>query len=127
MTRIVAGSHGGRRLVTPPGAGTRPTSELVREALFSSLEVLTDIHGARFADLYAGSGAVGLEAASRGAAAVLLVESGPPAVRALRANIEALGLGQRCRLATAKVATVLAGPAVEPFDVVFADPPYALA
>lgn len=127
MTRIVAGTLGGRRLTAPPGRDTRPTSDRVREALFSTLATLTDIDGARFADLYAGSGAVGLEAASRGAAAVLLVESGPPAARALRANIEALGLGQRCRLAAAKVATVLAGPAVEPFDVVFADPPYALA
>lgn len=126
MSRIIAGTYGGRRLSTPDGTDTRPTSDRVREALFSSLDAANLLYGHRFLDLYAGSGAVGLEAASRGAASVLLVESGPPAARVLRANIEALGLRERCRLATAKVAAVLAGPAVEPFDVVFADPPYAL-
>ncbi len=79
MTRIVAGSLGGRRIGTPAGRDTRPTSDRVREALFSTLDTLTDLDGARFADLYAGSGAVGLEAASRGAGQVLLVESDPRA------------------------------------------------
>ena len=72
MTRIVAGALGGRRIAAPPGAGTRPTSDRVREALFSAVEAEVDLDGARFADLYAGSGAVGLEALSRGARHVLL-------------------------------------------------------
>jgi 16S rRNA (guanine966-N2)-methyltransferase len=124
VTRIVAGTLGGRRLATPPGRDTRPTSDRVREALFSTLETLTDLAGSRFADLYAGSGAVGLEAASRGAAAVLLVESEPRAVRVISGNIAALGLDARCRIRTGKVASVIASGAEEPYDVVFADPPY---
>jgi 16S rRNA (guanine(966)-N(2))-methyltransferase RsmD len=124
VTRIIAGSHGGRRLDAPAGAGTRPTSDRVREALFSTLETLTVLDGCRFADLYAGSGAVGLEAASRGATAVLLVESDPRAARVVRANIAALGLDAVCRLRPTTVAAALtAEPG--PFDVVFADPPYS--
>src|SRR5690348_7456556 len=75
LTRIIAGDYGGRRLAAPAGATTRPTSDRVREALFSALESMTDLSGARFADFFAGSGAVGLEALSRGAAYSLLVES----------------------------------------------------
>ncbi|GLY04905.1 MULTISPECIES: 16S rRNA (guanine(966)-N(2))-methyltransferase RsmD [Actinoplanes] len=127
MTRIIAGTHGGRRLAAPPGAGTRPTSDRVREAFFSSLETLTEISGARFADLYAGSGAVGLEALSRGAAHTLLVESDAKAARVIRDNIATLRVGPSARLATGKVLQVLAGPPDGgPYDVVFADPPYAL-
>ncbi|GIJ76979.1 16S rRNA (guanine(966)-N(2))-methyltransferase RsmD [Micromonospora phaseoli] len=127
MTRIVAGSLGGRRISAPPGAGTRPTSDRVREALFSAVQAETDLDGARFADLYAGSGAVGLEALSRGAAYALLVESDPRAARVIRENMTALRVGPVARLATGKVATVLAaGPDGDPYDVVFADPPYAL-
>jgi len=126
MTRIVAGALGGRRLAAPTGGGTRPTSDRVREALFSTLEALTDIDGCRFADLYAGSGAVGLEAASRGAAQVLLVESQPRPARVIRSNIATLGLDQVCRLVTTSVATVLAAGPGDPYDVIFADPPYAL-
>ncbi len=126
MSRIVAGTHGGRRLATPPGQGTRPTSDRVREALFSTLEALTDLSGARFADLYAGSGAVGLEAVSRGASEVLLVESDPRAARTVRDNIAALGVGAAVRLVTSRVEQVLAGTADAPYDVVFADPPYDL-
>jgi 16S rRNA (guanine(966)-N(2))-methyltransferase RsmD len=101
----------------------------VREALFNTLTTLTDLAGARFADLYAGSGAVGLEACSRGAAHVLLVESDPRAARVARANITQLGVGESVRLVTADVMGLLAGgPGAEPpYDVVFADPPYALA
>lgn len=127
VTRIVAGQFGGRRLVAPTGGGTRPTSERVREGLFSTLESLTDLAGARFADLYAGSGVVGLEACSRGADHVLLVESDPRAVRAARANITALGVADRVRLLPGRVGAVLAAGADAPYDVVFADPPYALA
>jgi 16S rRNA (guanine966-N2)-methyltransferase len=127
VTRIVAGTLGGRRITAPPGAHTRPTSDRVREGLFSALESLTELWGARFADLYAGSGAVGLEALSRGAAAALLVESDPRAARVIRQNIATLGLSDRATLLTAKVGTVLAaGPAPEPFDIVFLDPPYAV-
>jgi 16S rRNA (guanine966-N2)-methyltransferase len=126
MTRIVAGALGGRRLAAPAGEGTRPTSDRVREALFSTLEAMTDIDGCRFADLYAGSGAVGLEAASRGAAHVLLVESQPRPARVIRSNIATLGLDTVCRLVTTSVATVVAAGPGEPYDVIFADPPYAL-
>lgn len=129
VTRIVAGTFGGRRLTTPSGAHTRPTSDRVREALFNTIEALMDLADARFLDLYAGSGAVGLEALSRGAADVLLVESDPRAARAIRANIAALGVGDRARLLTAPVRTALAaGPERgRPYQVVFADPPYATA
>ena len=126
MTRIVAGALGGRRLAVPVGEETRPTSDRVREALFSTLESLTQIEGCRFADLYAGSGAVGLEAASRGAAHVLLVEAQARAARSIRSNIATLGLGAVCRLVTTRVASVLAATPDEPYDVIFADPPYGL-
>jgi 16S rRNA (guanine966-N2)-methyltransferase len=105
VTRIVAGTLGGRRLAAPAGERTRPTAERVREALFSTIGSMTDVDGCRFADLYAGSGAVGLEAASRGATAVLLVESQARAAHTLRKNIAALGLAPICQLSTAKVAT----------------------
>ncbi|MFI7487700.1 16S rRNA (guanine(966)-N(2))-methyltransferase RsmD [Micromonospora echinaurantiaca] len=127
MTRIVAGTLGGRRIAAPPGAGTRPTSDRVREALFSAVQAEVDLTGARFADLYAGSGAVGLEALSRGAGHVLLVESDPRAARVIRENVAALRAAPAARLVTGKVSTVLAaGPDGGPYDVVFADPPYAV-
>jgi 16S rRNA (guanine966-N2)-methyltransferase len=126
VTRIVAGTHGGRRLAVPPGEGTRPTSDRTREALFSTVESMTDLVGCRFADLYAGSGAIGLEAASRGAAAVLLVESDARAARTIRTNIATLGLAGTCELAPVKVAVRLATPPAELYDVVFADPPYTM-
>lgn len=128
VTRIVAGRLGGRRLDPPPGSRTRPTTDRVREALFSTLESLTGLAGARFADLYAGSGAVGLEAYSRGAGHVLLVESDPRAGRAARANIAALQVAPAVQLVTAPVQAVLAaGVGGPPYDIVFADPPYTLA
>lgn len=128
MTRIVAGSLGGRRIAAPPGGATRPTSDRVREALFSTLEASTGLAGARFLDLYAGSGAVGLEALSRGAGHVLLVESDARAARVIRENIAALRAAPAVRLVTGKVAQVLAAgpPDGQPYDVVFADPPYAV-
>ncbi|MGC9666299.1 16S rRNA (guanine(966)-N(2))-methyltransferase RsmD [Planosporangium sp. 12N6] len=126
MSRIVAGTLGGRRLAMPPGRGTRPTSDRVREALFSALDTMVDLDGARVADLYAGSGAVGLEAASRGAAHVLLVEADPRAARVARENVATLGMRDVARVAAAKVEQLLAAPPDEPFDVVFADPPYAV-
>jgi len=127
MTRIIAGEHGGRRLAAPAGAQTRPTSDRVREAFFSTLATMIDLEGARFADLYAGSGAVGIEAVSRGAAFALLVEADPKAARTIRENVAGLKLGGSARLVAAKVAQVLAAPPEGgPFDVVFADPPYAV-
>jgi 16S rRNA (guanine966-N2)-methyltransferase len=127
LTRIIAGAHGGRRLAAPAGATTRPTSDRVREALFSALEAMTDLSGARFADFFAGSGAVGLEAISRGATFSLLVESDARAARAIRDNIVALRAGAAARLVTGKVSQVVAGPPEGgPYDVIFADPPYAV-
>lgn len=109
MTRVIAGSAGGRRLQTPPGRGTRPTSDRVREAMFSRLEHLDVLHGARVLDLYAGSGALGLEAASRAAASVLLVESDRRAAETIRRNIADLGLRQ-ARVVAAGVERALADP-----------------
>ncbi|HET6479064.1 MAG TPA: 16S rRNA (guanine(966)-N(2))-methyltransferase RsmD [Actinoplanes sp.] len=127
MTRIIAGAHGGRRLSAPAGALTRPTSDRVREAFFSALDSMADLSGVRFADLYAGSGAVGLEAISRGAAHALLVESDAKAARTIRDNIVALRVGNAARLVTGKVAQVVASPPEGgAYDVVFADPPYAV-
>lgn len=127
MTRVIAGIAGGRRLAVPPGKGTRPTSDRVREGLFSAVWArLGDLDGARVADLYAGSGAVGLEALSRGAAHVLLVESDARAARTIRANAATLGL-PGAEVAADKVERVLASePAGGPYDLVFLDPPYAV-
>ena len=128
MTRIVAGAARGRRLEVPPGDVTRPTSDRAREGLFGTLESLHGhLYGARVLDLYAGTGAVGLEALSRGAAAVTLVESSPRVVATLRANADAVGLlgGE---IVLGSVAQVLAsGPRGRAaYDIVFTDPPYAL-
>ncbi|MDU0347238.1 16S rRNA (guanine(966)-N(2))-methyltransferase RsmD [Actinomyces sp. MRS3W] len=122
MTRIVAGAAGGRRLTVPP-AGTRPTSERVREALFGRLEHYGVITGARVLDLCAGSGALGLEAASRGATDVTLVDSSRAATKVCTANARALGL-KGVRTVTAKVESFLAGPAGAPVELVMLDPPY---
>jgi 16S rRNA (guanine966-N2)-methyltransferase len=125
VTRIVAGQARGRRLAVPPH-GTRPTSDRAREGLFNTLSAELELSGARVLDLFAGSGAVGLEALSRGAAAVVLVESDRQACAVIEANIRALGLPgatvRRC-----EVAGYLDSGADGPFDLVFADPPYALA
>lgn len=130
MTRIVAGSARGRRLAAPPGRGTRPTADRVREALFSALDAARGgLSGARVLDLYAGSGAVGLEAVSRGADLALLVESGREAARTARANAAELGFtgAGRARVVADRVERLAADPCPdEPFDVAFLDPPYAL-
>jgi 16S rRNA (guanine966-N2)-methyltransferase len=125
VTRIVSGVYGGRRIMAPSGRDTRPTSDRVREALFSTLDTMIDLDGARFADLFAGSGAVGLEAASRGAARVLLVESDAAAARTARKNVEVLSAGRSVTVVADRVERVVRTPPAEPFDVVFADPPYA--
>lgn len=125
MTRIVAGVAGGRRLQVPP-AGTRPTSDRVREALFSALVSRMDLDGLRVLDLYAGSGALGLEALSRGAKELLLVESDRRAAAVLQQNIADVRLAGAV-VRVAPVATVLGGAAGQPYDLVFSDPPYAVA
>ncbi len=121
MTRIVAGSAGGRRLHTPLGVATRPTADRVREALFSSLGELS---GLRVLDLYAGSGALGLEALSRGAASATMVERAPAAVAVIRRNIATLELAG-AHVAAVSVERFLAKPP-ERYDLVLADPPYAV-
>ena len=126
MTRIVAGAARGRTLQVPRGGATRPTSDRVREALFSRLEHEGLLDGTRVLDLYAGSGALGLEAASRGAAAVVLVDSGAAAVSACRRNVTTLGL-DGVEVRSQAVGGFLAGPRAEPFDLVLVDPPYDLA
>jgi 16S rRNA (guanine966-N2)-methyltransferase len=129
VTRIIAGAAGGRRLTVPPGRGTRPTSDRAREGLFGTVTaVLGTLAGAAVLDLYAGSGAVGLEALSRGAGDVLLVEADPRAASVIRANAAALGL-PGARVAVGRAGPVLArGPGGgPPRDVVFADPPYSTA
>ena len=126
MTRIISGLAGGRRIHTPPGSGTRPTSDRVREALFSRLEHLDLVHHGKVLDLYAGSGALGLEAASRGATSVLLVESDWAAVAVVRKNIADLGLAGVSLRADTVERALLAGPTSDEgrFDLVLADPPY---
>jgi 16S rRNA (guanine966-N2)-methyltransferase len=141
--RVVAGRFGGRRRAAPRGRGTRPTADRVREALFS---MLGDVSGARVLDLYAGSGALGIEALSRGARSVLFVESDPRAVAVIRANLAELGAEGEVRrqdavrfLRSARaepapsrtddIAPARAEPATSrtAFDLVFCDPPYDLA
>ncbi|MCW0215309.1 MAG: 16S rRNA (guanine(966)-N(2))-methyltransferase RsmD [Pseudonocardia sp.] len=121
MTRIIAGVGGGRRLAVP-ASGTRPTSDRVREALFSALSHDPGLDGAAVLDVCAGSGALGLEALSRGAAHATFVESDRKAAAVLRRNVADLGLGGDVRLGAA--GTVLAGPADRAYDVVLVDPPY---
>ena len=122
MTRVIAGTLGGRRLQTPAGRATRPTSDRVREALFSSLG--DRLVGARVLDLFAGSGALAVEALSRGAAAAVLVESDARAAKAAAANVEALGLGAVARVRVMTAEAFCARPQ-DPFDLVLLDPPYA--
>ncbi len=130
MTRVIAGLARGRRLAVPGGRTTRPTSDRAREALFAAAgSILGSFGGTRVLDLYAGSGAFGLEALSRGAAAALLVDADPRAAQVIRANIGAVAL-PGARLVHDRVERLLARglPATdEPYDVAFADPPYALS
>ena len=126
--RVVAGSFGGRRLSAPRGRGTRPTADRVREALFS---MLGDVSGARVLDLYAGSGALGIEALSRGALSALFVESDPRAVTVIRRNLAQLGAEGEVRRQDV-VRFLRADRSERPasptaFDLVFCDPPYDLA
>jgi 16S rRNA (guanine966-N2)-methyltransferase len=124
--RVIGGEARGRRIRAPGGGSTRPTSDRVREALFSALEAaLGSLSGLRFLDLYAGSGAVGLEARSRGAGAVTLVEHDRRTAALIRENVSALGFtGVEVLVAT--VERALAGSPPAPYDVVFLDPPYSV-
>ncbi|WP_171054965.1 16S rRNA (guanine(966)-N(2))-methyltransferase RsmD [Mycobacterium sp. DBP42] len=124
MTRIIAGAYGGRRIAVPR-SGTRPTSDRVREAVFNALTARLDFAGLAVLDLYAGSGALGLEALSRGATSATFVESDARAATVIAENIAALGV-RHATVRRGSVDTVLAGGATRPVDLVFADPPYDL-
>lgn len=121
--RIVAGEWRGRSIDAPPGAVTRPTADRVRETLFSMLASrLGTFEGLRVADLFAGSGALGLEALSRGAASATFIENDAQALASIRRSAEKLGASARVQIVAG---SALALPRRDPFDVVFADPPYA--
>lgn len=125
MTRIIGGSAGGRRLETPKGQATRPTSDRVREALFSAIESWCGaLDGLRFLDLYAGSGAVGLEAMSRGAGVATFVEQDRRTASLIARNAKMLGF--HVDVIAHSVGAVLASPPRASYDVVFLDPPYPL-
>ncbi len=126
MTRIIGGTVGGRRIQTPRGAATRPTSDRVREALFSAIEAWCgSLSGLRFLDLYAGSGAVGLEAWSRGAGVVTLVEQDRRTAALISANARTLGFA-KANVVSAGVSATLGRSPAAPYDVAFLDPPYPL-
>ena len=120
--RIIAGEWRGRTIEAPPGAATRPTADRVRETLFSMLgSRLGSFDDLRVADLFAGSGALGFEALSRGAASATFVETDAKAAAAIRRNAEKLGASERVRVIAG---SALALPRCDPFDLIFADPPY---
>jgi len=123
--RVVAGLYGGRKLVAPAGSETRPTSDRVREALFSVLG--PSIQGARVLDLFAGSGALGIEALSRGAAQAVFVDRSHKAAHVIRANLKALGIAAEVRPIEAGAALRAASGRGEAYDLVFLDPPYRRA
>ena len=121
--RIIAGQWRGRKLTVPAGEVTRPTADRTRETLFSMLvSRLGDFEGLAVADLFAGSGALGLEALSRGAASCVFVEQDPAAIRALRGNVAALQAQSQCDVRAGSVHAL--GPAKAPLDLVMLDPPY---
>ena len=122
--RIVAGEFGGRRLVVPRDGRVRPTADRVREAWMSILA--PELEGARVLDLFAGSGALGLEALSRGAVHATFVELAPASLEALRANIAALGVGERVAVRRGDALRFVQGLEAGAYDVAFADPPYAV-
>lgn len=132
--RVISGKSRGRTLRAPTGGGTRPTSDRVREAIFDILGTLVDLEGARVADLFAGSGAMGIEALSRGAGSVVFVDRSPAALRAVRSNLEAAGLeGASVAMVRADVVSWLSGRpggrsvSADHFDLALCDPPYDFA
>jgi 16S rRNA (guanine966-N2)-methyltransferase len=122
--RVVAGTHGGRRLEAPAGRSTRPTADRVRESLFS---ILGSMEGLRVLDLFAGSGALGIEALSRGAAEAVFVESDARAAATVRRNLDALGLEARVHRRDALAWLASAAEAGDTYDLVLVDPPYSSA
>jgi 16S rRNA (guanine966-N2)-methyltransferase len=122
VIRVVSGEFGGRKLVVPDGVATRPTTDKVRQAVFNSLDSAGLIDDAAVADLFAGSGALGIEALSRGAATCVFVERDRAALQALRANIAALGLTDRTTIVTSDVPAWI--PAMRGIDLALVDPPY---
>jgi 16S rRNA (guanine(966)-N(2))-methyltransferase RsmD len=127
LVRVVAGRYGGRRLSAPPGDATRPTSDRVREALFS---ILGPLDGLRVLDLFAGSGGLGIEALSRGAAHATFVDNGESAIRAIRANLEVLSVPREAatvRRQEARAFMRAARAGAHEYDLVLLDPPYRLA
>ncbi len=130
MTRIIGGKASSLRIHTP-GSKTRPTSDRVREAWFSALAARSALSGANVLDGFAGSGALGLEAASRGAASVVFVEKNAAAARVITTNIEALSLAlgpePLLRVVTGPLGSFLGKPPQQPYDLVFLDPPYELS
>jgi len=125
MTRIIAGEIGGRKLAVPK-TGTRPTSDRVREAIFSKLDHADALRGAHVVDLFAGSGALGIESLSRGAAEATFIESATPAVRVIEGNIKELGLGTRATVVRERVLPYLMR-APGQWSIAFLDPPYDIA
>jgi 16S rRNA (guanine966-N2)-methyltransferase len=126
MTRIIGGAAGGRRISTPRGVATRPTSDRVREALFSAIESWCgSLQGLRFLDLYAGSGAIGLEAWSRGAGVVTMIEQDRRTAALITANAKDLGFA-KADVRVGPVAGALHTPPAAPYDIAFLDPPYPL-
>jgi 16S rRNA (guanine966-N2)-methyltransferase len=122
--RVVAGTAKGRRLVTPPGRDTRPTSDRVRESIFNALFSFGAVEGTKALDLFAGSGALGIEALSRGARHCTFVESAPPALDAIRANLASTRLDGRATV-VASTADAFIRSSREHFDLALCDPPYA--
>jgi 16S rRNA (guanine966-N2)-methyltransferase len=122
--RVIAGTHRGRRLVAPAGRDTRPTSDRVRESLFA---ILGPLHGERVLDLFAGSGALGIEALSRGAGGVLFCDEARPAIAAVRQNLEALGLSGEVVCDDARRVLRNAHARGAAYDLIFLDPPYRQA
>ncbi len=126
--RVIAGTYGGRTLKAPKGEHTRPTSDRVREALFSSLESeLGGLDGVAVLDLYAGSGSLGLEALSRGAEHATFVENARDAIVKLEQNVDATGFGDSSEIVWTDVGSALRRPAEERQDVIFVDPPYSMS
>src|ERR1700704_4875310 len=124
--RVIAGTARGRRLVAPEGDQVRPTKDIAREAMFSALDARGALDGANVLDLYAGTGALAIEALSRGAAAAVLVEWDRSALEAIRSNVQVLREDVRVAVVARDVARFMAGgpPPEAPFDLVFVDPPY---
>jgi 16S rRNA (guanine966-N2)-methyltransferase len=121
--RVISGDFGGRKLVTPQGLSTRPTTDKVRQAVFNSLGSMGVLDGATAADLYAGCGALGIEALSRGAASCVFVERDRMALQALRTNLNELGIESRAHVAATDVMAY--APGLTGVDIAFIDPPYS--